>query len=164
MNEQEQKMAAAAKKLLDESAAELDRETLSRLTRARKRALAAPTGRRAFFGRPVLLTSMAASLATAAAVALLAFFGPLGQDAVDQNFVADIGLLTSQESIEFFEDIEFYEWLSAVDEEADDLSRVDRDRVPAGHAGSGLGAIGGGAERDGCRSSECGDAGVPRII
>ena len=107
MNEQEQRLVDAAKKMLDQSAAELDRDTLFRLSRARNRALAAPAGRRLYFRRPVLLTGMAASLATAAAVALLVFFGPLGRDAADQNLVADMGLLTSEESIEFFEDIFF---------------------------------------------------------
>lgn len=164
MNEQEQKLVDAAKRLLDQSAAELDRDTLSRLARARKRALAAPTGRRFFIRRPVLLTGTAASLATAAAVVMLAFFSPLGRDAADQNLVADMGLLTSEESIEFFEDIEFYEWLSAVDGDEDDLSRVDLDRPLAGHAGFGLGPVGDGADRDSCRDAECRDAGVSRII
>lgn len=164
MNEQERKLVDAAKKLLDQSTADLDGETLTRLTRARNRALARQTERRRFFRRPVLLTGMAASLATAAAVVLLAFFGPLGQDAADQNFVADMGLLTSEESIEFFEDIEFYEWLSAVDGEEDDLSRVDGNRPLAGPAGPGLGPAGDGADRNGCRGAECGDAGISRII
>jgi len=164
MNEQEQRLVDAAKKLLDQSAAELDRDTLSRLARARKRALAASTAHRTFFRRPALPTGMAVSLATAAAVALLAFFGPLGRDAADQNLVADMGLLTSEESIEFFEDIEFYEWLSAVDGDEGDLSRVDRDRPLAGHAGPGPGSVGDGADRDACRDAECRDAGVSRII
>ena len=43
MNEQERKLVDAAKKLLDQSTADLDRETLTRLTRARNRALARQT-------------------------------------------------------------------------------------------------------------------------
>lgn len=44
--------------------------------------------------------------------------------------VADLGLLTAEDSVEFFEDMEFYEWLSILDGQAEDISRAD-DLLPA---------------------------------
>lgn len=58
---------------------------------------------------------MIASVMTAAALVVVVIVGPLRQEAIETNLVADLGLLTAEESLEFFEDIDFYEWLSTVE-------------------------------------------------
>ena len=158
MNEQDRKFVDSAKRLLEESVADLDGATRSQLARARNRALAGQGEKKRWFQRPLPITGLAASVLTAAALVLFVMFGPLRQDKVDETLVADLGLLTSEESLEFFEEIEFYQWLSTVEEE-DNLSRVDDDRPVTGHAGPRLLPTG-----DSRRASGSRDAGVSRLI
>lgn len=159
MNEQDRKFVDSAKRLLEESVTDLDGATLAQLARARNRALAGRAERKRWLQRPWPVTGLAASVLVTAALVLLVMFGPLRQDKVDENLVADLGLLTSEESLEFFEEIEFYQWLSIVEEEEDNLSRVDADRPGTGPAGLGLLPTG-----DGRRDSGGRDAGVSRLI
>ncbi|WP_319587039.1 DUF3619 family protein [uncultured Desulfobulbus sp.] len=157
-DEQDRKFAAAAKQLLDQAADDLDGDTLSRLHRARNRALAGTTKRPPFFRRPLPL--VITSALTAAALVLFVAFGPSSQETIEKNLVADLGLLTAEESLEFFEDIEFYEWLSTVEGEENGLSRTpdgSPDPRPRGWClESDAGSRG--------RESGDGDAGVSRII
>lgn len=157
-DEQDRKFAAAAKQLLDQAADDLDGDTLSRLHHARSRALAGTEKRLPFFCRPfpLMITS---TLATAALVLFVAF-GPSPQETIEKNLVADLGLLTAEESLEFFEDIEFYEWLSTVEGDENGLSRTldgSPDPLPSG---LGLESDAGGRGRE----AGDGDAGVSRII
>jgi len=161
MNEQDRKFVDSAKRLLEESVTDLDGATLSQLARARNRALAGRAEKKRGLRRPLSVTGLAASVLTTAALVLLVMFGPLRQDTVDENLVADLGLLTSEESLEFFEEIEFYQWISTVEEDEDNLSRVDNDRPVTGHAGPGLLPTSGDDRRDRSGSR---NAGVSRLI
>jgi hypothetical protein len=161
MNEEQQRhFTKNAKQLLDEAATHLDGETLSRLQRARNRALTARSKPLSLFRRPLPLTGMIASAITATALVLFVAFGPVRQDAIEKNLVADLGLLTAEESLEFFEDIEFYEWLSTVEGEDNGISRAHGDTPDLHLWRPGL-------ERnteDRGREAGVGDAGVSRII
>lgn len=131
MNEERQRhFAQTAKHLLDEAATHLDSDTLSQLQRARNRALAARSKPLPLYRRPWPMTGMIASALTAVALVVFVVNGPLRQEAVETNMVADLGLLTAEESLEFFEDIDFYQWLSTVEGEENGLSRT-RDDSPA---------------------------------
>lgn len=107
----EDKFVHAAKRLLDESVTELDGATLSRLAQARNRALERRAGR-ARLWRPLSMTAMGAAMA-AVVLALFVTLRPGGEP--DTALVADLELVTAEESVEFFEDMEFYEWLAEED-------------------------------------------------
>ncbi len=161
MNEERQRrFTQAAKHLLDEAATHLDSATLSQLQRARQRALAIRSQPLPLSRRPRALPGMIASAMTAAVLAILVVVGPFRQESVETNLVADLGLLTAEESLEFFEDIDFYEWLSTVAGEEHGLSRAARDTSALQFDKSGL-------ERDAedrGREAGVGHAGVSRII
>ena len=112
-----------AKQTLDESAQNLDAATLSRLNRARQRALET--------SRPRRLRSwfVPAGLASACAVALavaVVWHRPTAVPAgAPDPFIAaptamgnpfagnDLDLVSSDDGIEFYQDLDFYAWLDA---------------------------------------------------
>jgi hypothetical protein len=114
--------------LLDESAEGLDAATLSRLNRARQGALAQARPRAA---RPWFLP---AGMASACMLLLAVFawhsYGP-GAPSVSPSlselpFTAsasstggDIDLVSSDDSLELYQDLEFYAWLDAQDQGSD---------------------------------------------
>lgn len=111
MSDDEQRFMKEAGDILRQADADLDATTLSRLARGRNAALGWASGRnRSRWGA----LSVAGLGATFACVAVAAFIllRPQGERSPGTDLVADIGLLTSEESVEFFEDMEFYEWLS----------------------------------------------------
>jgi len=161
MNEERQRQfTQTAKRLLDETAAHLNGDTLSRLQRARNRALAARNKPMPLFRRPWPMTGMIASALTAVALVVFVVNGSLRQEAVETNPVADLGLLTAEESLEFFEDIDFYQWLSTVEGEENGLSRTadDSPDLPFWKPGLERAPEGRG------RAAGVGNAGVSRVI
>ena len=105
MSDEERRFLRESGRILREAEDGIDAATLSRLSRSRATAL---EGRRRRGVLPAM--GLAGALAGAAFGAFL-----LLRPAVrvpDAGLVADLELLTSEESLEFFEDIEFYEWLS----------------------------------------------------
>ncbi|MFQ5780917.1 MAG: hypothetical protein ACE5J1_07145 [Nitrospiria bacterium] len=102
--EEEKKLAASAKQLLDDLSENLDRDTLSRLRRVRHRALKTP---RKTVPWLVPVTGFAV------AVALIAVFiwqrNPM--EGAILSGVEDIELLATAETLDFYEDLEFYRWL-----------------------------------------------------
>jgi hypothetical protein len=139
MNEQERKFLDSAKRLLDESVTDLDGATLSRLAQARNQALAGQPAAQSIFRRPLPLFGMAASMMALLVVVVL--FGPFRQDPVEQHLVAELALLTAEEPLDFFEEIEFYEWLSTVDGEESDLACAHDDRPVSDSFSPGLFSI-----------------------
>jgi hypothetical protein len=104
---------AQAKRLLDDSAQDLDAATLSRLNRARQTALATRAR------RPMQFWFMPAGLASACALLLaLAVWQPhhvVGNDAPNPSSAAvatdsDDG---TADTPEFYQDLEFYAWLDS---------------------------------------------------
>ena len=103
-------LAERAKAALDQSAQDLDAATCSRLNRARQAALAAaPRGRRP----PALLWG--AALATASALGLAVVLLRAPEPALPPLPIAteDFDVIAAQDSLELYENLEFYEWLDA---------------------------------------------------
>ena len=112
----ETKFLTDVKRVLDESVDNLDGATLSRLAQARNVALDRKR-HRARFLLPFGVVS--AGLAAAGVIAVLLLQpGP----ALQAPDLADISLLGSDEPLEFYEDMDFYQWLLE-SEEGTDVSR-----------------------------------------
>ncbi|HEX3895662.1 MAG TPA: DUF3619 family protein [Rudaea sp.] len=113
-----------AKQALDESAQNLDAATLSRLNRARQRALglARPRRMRSWFVPAGLASACAVLLAvavvwhrpTAPPNAADPFIPGTSAAAPSGGFSAsDLDLVSSDDGIEFYQDLDFYAWLDA---------------------------------------------------
>ena len=108
-----------AKELFDDSVERLDAATLSRLNQGRHQALAemqqSPHVAQWRRLAPVM------GIAAAALVAVFLVRGPAGVEMVEDAITAsDFEMLLQEDSIEMFEDLEFYSLLDAVDAEAGD--------------------------------------------
>jgi uncharacterized protein DUF3619 len=111
-----------AKTVLDDSAQALDASTLSRLNRARQAALAQnrPRVRQRWF----MPAGLAGACVLMLAVAVWHSYAPIGgtTDAPVPALTAknvsegDIDLVSSDDGLEFYQDLEFYAWLDAQDQ------------------------------------------------
>ncbi len=121
MNKEDDKLARHAKTLFDDSVDELDAERLSKLNRARQRALERLDRRPAFGGWTRLLPAGGVAAVLVALVALLvvqtdevAIEVPMAPTAAETDFE----LLIDEDSFEMLEDLEFYSWMELTDLEA----------------------------------------------
>ena len=108
-----------AKELFDDSVERLDAASLSRLNQSRHRALAEmqQSHGKVQWRRWAPVTGVAA----AALVAVLLVRGPAAVDISESAMTtSDFEMLLQEDSIEMFEDLEFYSLLDAVDVEASD--------------------------------------------
>lgn len=109
MNEErknETQFIAAVKRELDRGAEALDGLTLARLRRARRRALdAQPRPRR------WLLTGGLATAALSAALAAVLLFAPA--IAPPLSDLEQFDLLSENDNLDLYDDLEFYRWLAA---------------------------------------------------
>lgn len=106
-----------AKELFDDSVGRIDAATLSRLNQGRHQALAElqRPGALVRWGRWIPATGVAA----AAIVTVMVMRGPEGVDVtVGPVTASDFEMLLEADSLEMFEDLEFYTLLDAVDAEA----------------------------------------------
>jgi hypothetical protein len=126
MNEFDQdSWASRARTLLDESAEGLDAATLSRLNRARQAALAQvrPRAPRRWF----LPAGMASACVLLLAVVAWHAQGPDGTARLPElpfpasasSTSSDIDLVSSDDNLELYQDLEFYAWLDAQDQGSD---------------------------------------------
>jgi hypothetical protein len=159
-DKQEHELVASAKRLLDQATDDLDTTTLAQLQQARQSALARRESRQSWIFRPLPLAGACGSVLTAAALAILLVLHPSDQEEIENSLVADLGIITAEESVEFFEDIEFYQWLSTIEDADNRLSRTHT-TVPALDAGF-LGQES--STEDNRRTTGDGDAGVSRVI
>lgn len=117
--------AKRAKRHFDQSVANLDGETRSRLNRGRQAALAEI----ASGGRTWTQWAPAAGVAAAAVVAVVMWTGnPPTDELTPLSASADIEILLTEDSFEMLEDLEFYSWIE-LDEETDETLQ------PGGHVG-----------------------------
>jgi hypothetical protein len=110
----DEELAKQAKAMFDESVERLDAATLSRLNRSRQMALAEIDSTRlaGHWARWVPATGVAA----AAVVAVLIWQGDTVEGTLPTNgSVADFELLLGEDSLEMFEDLEFYTWIEPSD-------------------------------------------------
>jgi hypothetical protein len=112
-----ERFAEQAKNLFDRSVDSLDAGTLSRLNRGRHAALAELESRARSRRKAYWLP--ATGVAAAAVLAVMIVQGPETPDvAMDPVTASDFEILLDEESLEMFEDLEFYSWLEAADLEA----------------------------------------------
>ena len=112
----EDKLAGQAKELFDESVERLDAATLSKLNQGRQKALEELDNTKAFgqWARWVPATGVAA----AAVVAVVVWQGDPGDNvAPEPGSMTDFEILLSEDSLEMFEDLEFYSWVDAAIDE-----------------------------------------------
>ncbi len=110
-NEQNDPLDQKLRAVLDRQAEELDGATLSRLRQARAQALQSMQQKRSRFG---LNLGWTAGVATTAAMSVTLMLLWPGENNYSQDFVAglaDAELLADEESIEFYEELDFYIWL-----------------------------------------------------
>jgi cytochrome c-type biogenesis protein CcmH/NrfG len=114
-----------AKVLLDQSAQGLDAGTMSRLNRARQAALAGSRPRAA--RRWFLPAGLASACVLLLAVAAWHSYAPPGMlrlpalplTASGNSNSGDIDLVSGDDSLELYQDLEFYAWLDAQDQGSD---------------------------------------------
>jgi len=110
----EERLAADAKALFDDSVERLDAATLSRLNQGRQRALAELGATRpgARWARWVPATGVAAAAVVAVAVWQA---GAPDRAAPASDSATDFEILLSEDSFEMLEDYEFYAWIDAAE-------------------------------------------------
>jgi len=112
MKKSDEQIVQEAKVLFDASVGELDAATLSTLNRARHRALEEARSPRGALLRWVPAAGVAAAVLVAVMVTLP---GP-GRVEVMPSTVADMEILLGEDSLEMFEELEFYSVLDVMDE------------------------------------------------
>jgi hypothetical protein len=112
-DEAQENLERRARALLHESAEQLDGRTRSRLTQARHAAVAALRQPQVRVWR--WLAPLSGATATAVLAAIL-LFNP-ARHSVDQSEVVvadELEMMTSEDSLDFYRDVEFYAWLDSV--------------------------------------------------
>lgn len=115
MNEFDDKFAREAKSLFDASVDELDAATLSTLNQGRHQALAKATAQPEQWLRWVPAAGIAAATLLAVMVILP---GPTGVEVAPAT-LTDMDILLDEDSIEMFEDLEFYTWIDMLEQDND---------------------------------------------
>lgn len=99
---------------LDRSCDRLDAHTLSRLNQIRHQALEETKGgsSSAFYQRPLLSGGVLAFCTLVLAISFYFNIDTSNEIDIALTELEDIEILSSEESFELYEDIEFYQWLS----------------------------------------------------
>ena len=106
-DEQLDPLAAPARRFLDHSVQELDRQTVLALQRARVNALGRSSTR-----RPWLQWAGALAMASMAALAVTMWLWQANGANHSPLLLEDLELMQSPENLELSEDLEFYDWLA----------------------------------------------------
>lgn len=110
-----EEFAAQAKEQFDDSVERLDAAALSRLNQGRHAAL-----EQLHSGRPAITWGRwvpASGVVAAALITVIVMRGP-NVESIPAEVASDFEILLEGESLEMFEDLEFYSWLDDVDMEA----------------------------------------------
>ena len=100
-------LAAAAKRLLDQSVQDLDQRAVLAIQRARVNAVSHSSAT-----RPWLRWAGAVALASMAVLAVTMWMGPSTGWNHSHLLLEDLELMQSPENLELSEDLEFYDWLA----------------------------------------------------
>ena len=115
-----EQFAKRSKALFDDSVEQLDAATLSKLNQGRQAALEelADTSP----AKQWLRWAPATGIAAAAVVAVLVLRGPVVDEPASGEIVSDLEILLDEDSLEMFEELEFYSWIDvAVQDEPDNV-------------------------------------------
>ncbi len=115
MKKSDEEFAQEAKALFDGSVDKLDAATLSTLNQGRHRALEAARSPRGEWMR----WAPAAGVATAVLIAVMVTLPEPGPVEVMPEAMTDMDILLGEDSIDMYEDLEFYSWLDVADEGED---------------------------------------------
>ena len=108
-SDNDQAFTKAAKRSLDQAADSLGADTVTRLHSARKRAIATHRQRR----KPWINVWMpAGAVAAGLAVMVAAFMWFTVPNSLPPAGIEDLELLAAHESIEFYSNLDFYDWLA----------------------------------------------------
>ena len=116
----EQLFLSAAKSTLENNVEQIDEQTQARLNAARRQAVEACSSKQtiaARFSNWILPVGGLATLGAALLVAVTLWTLPAEKEIEPMAVLEDINLLTGSEDIDFYQELEFYEWL-AVNEQA----------------------------------------------
>ena len=116
-HEHEQAFVQKVKAALDESSENLDAHTLSRLRRARHRALQADRRGTAWTGHGWRIPAAGVVTASVAVLSVMLYFG-LPSDIRLTDEIEDADILASKENLEISIDLDFYTWLAEEQEHA----------------------------------------------
>lgn len=114
-NDREKHFLEKAKDLLKESVENLDSETRQRVAQIRISALRAADEKRSGFFTP-LRWIMVGGFATATMAAIALFFWLSASPGdLPARPIEDFEIITSQERIDFYQNLEFYRWLATIE-------------------------------------------------
>ncbi|QOJ35613.1 MAG: DUF3619 family protein [Nitrospira sp.] len=108
-DEETDRLARAAKQMLDHSAQDLDPWTIGRLQRARLQALDKASRRRPWL---VWAWGTAAFASLVAVVSVMWWTSSAGLHSSNLPLLEDLELVRSSENLELSEDLDFYDWLA----------------------------------------------------
>ena len=118
----DEQLRHAARTMLDQATEKLDEVTALRLRRARLAALDhARPSRRPWFAIPRWVT--AGGLTTAAVMVVAVSFWSGSREDMPVRQPEEVAILTAQEQLELYEDLEFYRWLATDDSRGKDMER-----------------------------------------
>ena len=109
----EKLLLSAAKHTLQDSVDNLDQETLDRLATIRLQALAAASSRRSRRSSWLMPAGGFVTAAALVAALLLWTSEPAIKESAPVALIEDINILTDSEDIDFYQDLEFYQWLAS---------------------------------------------------
>ncbi len=115
MDERERKLREKARKELDASIEGLDRQTLARLREARCAALAAAENKRVRWPSFPKWATAGGLASIAVMVVAVSLWHSASRQSLPVKQADDVEIITSQEHLEMYKDLEFYRWLADVD-------------------------------------------------
>jgi len=112
MKKSDEQFAQEAKTLFDDSVDKLDAATLSTLNQSRHRALEEAASPR----REWMRWAPAAGVATAVLIAVMVTLPESGQIEPMPEAMTDMEILLGEDSLDMYEELEFYSWLDEIDD------------------------------------------------
>lgn len=111
MNESDDRFQQRAKSLLDKSIENLDEESIKRLHIARQLSLQKARAKKSFWrmGRGKMF---GLGLVATCFVVIVTVNTVFHTAELDQNYIEDLELVASSEELDFYQELEFYSWLT----------------------------------------------------
>lgn len=104
------KFTQRAKSLLDESVDNLDENSLRRLHIARQNSLKHAREKRSWV--KLYWKPMTAGLVAASLIAVISINVIMQSPELEQNYFEDLELVAASEDLDFFQELDFYDWLT----------------------------------------------------